>query len=146
MVKLLRRRRRETDTVLSLELAHEVEAYLRGEHAEFARRQGWPVHPASHVNLLAHGTYEGVRELAGRPVPRPGRPARSWEEAAALLARALLSLAPTPERLGELQSTRLVPLELRVFAEEGGMSPRRLVELGAAALFAPERAPSLDCV
>jgi hypothetical protein len=104
------------------------EALLRGTSVAHVRRCGAEPRAADWYDLLAHGKLVQLIRAACGPVPSPGDPPASWEEAVALLSRAVLGIAATQPRLDVLQRRWLVPLELEMLDGPAPATPAGLVQ------------------
>ena len=128
----MRKRRRDPDGAV---LAAECEAYLHGRLAEYWEAQGNAVPVWTWTNLLAHGSDAQLADSVHRPA-KPRRTGRSWQIARSYLAYEVLDLTSEDITLEELQSSVLVPLELKLAAhpEVGRWTPRRWVDTVDAAI------------
>lgn len=110
-------------------LSAECEAFLAGRWADGRHTNGHPLPRWAWLNQAAHADVGSLREAATRRVDSTSR---SGDDIQVVLARAVLA-ASAPGDLVRLQREVLVPLELRLMGTV--TSPRRAVELVAAALF-----------
>lgn len=120
---LNRRDHREADNGNDHPLVQECTAFLEGRLAELFRADGRPIPVWAALNEISHATMEELQVIAALP-------GASTE---AVIARAILGVASSPEQLKEIQETQIVPIELRAGAEV--MSPRRAIELVTGALY-----------
>ena len=95
------------------ELIDECMAFLDGGYVEHLERRHVPVPVWAWTNLLAHGTERSLRRAI---VSASKRREETWPLCQAYLAGSVLSAAPDFGDLRGLQSSVLVPLELRLSA------------------------------
>lgn len=101
-------------TTLAADLTLECEALLGGRYAEYLCSQGRPAPPWTWVNALAHRSEAELTALAGGDSHRTPD-ALQWGQALAFLAEDVVSqVQRSGITLGQLQRTRLIPLELEL--------------------------------
>lgn len=103
---------------LAADLTLECEALLAGRYAEYLCSRGRPAPPWAWVNALAHRSASELTALAGgegHPTVGCTPDAHQWHRALAFLAEDVVCQAQRSGiPVGELQRTRLVPLELEL--------------------------------
>jgi hypothetical protein len=122
------------------ELIGEAEAVLAGRYAEHLESGQRPVPAWAWVNLLAHGTEEGLREARAR-LGEPGASQR-WRDARGYLAGEILGVVEVGGiPLDELQREVLVPFELRLAGRDRSrpLTPSDVVNAVTAILEAHRR-------
>lgn len=121
--------------VLEGELVADTEAFLLGQYAEHLERESSRVPVWAWTNLLAHGTEDHIRQVAGGGGLEPLR-TRGWRAARAYLATEVLAAVDRGSALEDLQRHVLVPLELRLSSRREVVSwdPRRWVVIVRSAL------------
>ena len=101
--------------VAARELIDDCEAVLDGRYAEHLIHQALPVPVWAWTNLVAHGTERALRRAIVAGHAAGGQSV--WIAARALVAAEALRAAPTYGDLRGLQSSILVPHELRLAAQ-----------------------------
>ena len=122
-------RRSAVRDVVDLGLGDECEAFLTGRYLEWLRAEGLPVPPWAHLNRVAHADRSALHGCAAVDW---GHRARSWEEAEALVAAAVLVGVP-PDRFGVIQWAVLLPLEFELMG--GTPSPGSVVDRVCQAIY-----------
>jgi len=114
----------------------ECEAFLAGRLGAYLRQEGRPIHAVSWLNQVVHATPEELDRLAllGAQLDYVS----TWHRAVGYMTRSLLErAAETGRPVGELQSTLLLPLELRLLGDPDAASldPADLIRLALATLY-----------
>lgn len=111
----------------------QAEELLSGGAAAGYRKRGSRVPAWAHINLLAHGSYEDLAQMAARA--GHGHPS-TWDCAVSDLARDLVRLDLNGTALGDLQEAALIPLELELLARHQSepITPAQLTTLVRGAL------------
>lgn len=105
-------------STLAADLTLECEAILAGRYAEYLCSHGRPAPPWTWVNALAHRSASELTALAGgdgQPGAGTTPEAHQWQRALAYLADDVVSqVREAGSTVGQLQRTRLIPLELEL--------------------------------
>lgn len=101
------------ERLAAAELVADCQAFLLGEYADWLDAQALEVPVWAWTNVLAHGTEDEVRRIAGSGHRGPVR-TRAWWAARAYLATEVLAAVDRGAVLAELQRHVLAPLELRL--------------------------------
>lgn len=120
--------------------AQGYECFLAGTYPEFLERHRLPIPHWAWINPLAHGTDQGLAELAAQPLPAPMgiQPPGSWNDAVSYLAGVVLAAVQARDRaLTQLQRSTLVPLELALAhsPDSNPPTPAQLVTTVIDALY-----------